>query len=236
MLYFLSVLFCVTILSSSLQSMDTIAKRSGKKNHKSHSDGTIKPVKQKNNFQSFSRKSNEQQEHILIIAARNRDHNTIKFYLANPYINPNIQDKSGNTALHIVALFKHVQLIDIFFNNPRIDSSIRNEQNKTARECISGKEEEDYSLRAKFFARISLDMIVEREATNILPDYASGIITNDHLDATIKTVKYSMSVDKEKQIDDQALPDEVGLPLYADDTFIMNMLLFRLANKINLPY
>lgn len=175
----------------------------------------------------------EHQEHALITAARTNNLAIIDFYLNNQYINPNtIQSQLGNTALHYAAMHKHPEAVYHLLKDPRVDASKRNNNNKTARELVTGQTEANFSLRHKIFARISLNFNVDRQAKIIEISYLDGSITRELLKESIEAVKKSMSLDKERQVDDQALPsDAANMPPYATDEFILHMLLFRLANQ-----
>jgi hypothetical protein len=85
---------------------------------------------------SINEKKEIYNEHALITAARNKDHNTIKFHLSNRYFNPNVQNLELNTPLHYAAENGDSIAIQLFLNDPRIDASIKNVNNRTARDLV----------------------------------------------------------------------------------------------------
>ncbi|HJZ24413.1 MAG TPA: hypothetical protein VJ201_08250 [Candidatus Babeliales bacterium] len=165
-------------------------------------------------------------EHGLITAVRKNNINGVIFYLNNPYFNPNLQ---RTTPLHYAATFKFTEIINLFFLDPRIDASTRNMKGKTARELIVGTTDEDYALRRKFFARASLNMVVNSHVDKIKPAYASGYIEQEIIKKTVEIIIKKAREDEQNQQADQKLPDAAHYPDYATPEFVEKMLLFRIT-------
>lgn len=135
MLLLVCILFFTATATFSLQSMEPTGKEiSGTKDKKS-----IFPRRSSKKSVSLSSMNEHKEpyiEHSLIVAARNKDYNTIRFHLSNRYFNPNIQNLELNTPLHEAAINKDAAAVQLFLNDPRIDASIRNIHHKTARDMV----------------------------------------------------------------------------------------------------
>jgi hypothetical protein len=180
----------------------------------------------------------DKKEHGLIRAAHNNDLPTIKGFLSNRHLNPNniLEIKTRNTPLHCAAIHKHIDAINLLFMDSRVDASTTNNEYKTARELITFDMQDltspatlaSIALRHKFFGRASLDFFTTKEALAIEPMYSNGDMTPELFNMAIESIKTRISIVKDSQ--QQELPkDATDLPPYADDDFILNMLLFRLA-------
>jgi hypothetical protein len=198
-------------------------------------------------------------EHSLITAARNRDHDTIKFHLSNRYFNPNIQDLELNTSFHYAAENQDNIAIALFLSDPRIDASIRNIKKQMARDLIDiakvralmentklGNTKlhnelvtfhgELTELRRKIFARATLDITTTEECRTIMPTYQQGRITAELINETIQKIKAKIQAIEKKQAVIEAdetyggnLPSSAQFPPYATDNFLMEMIFFRLS-------
>lgn len=245
-----NLLFVLTLTITSvhsLQSMDLLVPEKKEKSSnwpfrkKYHSDETLEASttaqeKQSKHFKKTSSlpsvhegKVLKPSEHGLITAVRDKDINRVKFYLSNPYFNPNVQNTWKNTPLHYAAMFKTTEIINLFFNDPRIDASIRNTDNRTPRELVAGKTDDDYTLRRIIFARASLNMVVNYYVTTIKPDYISGKIEQNTIQKYVTEILEKAKADQQKQQNDEALPGAAHYPDYATHDFVEKMLLFRLT-------
>jgi ankyrin repeat protein len=202
-------------------------------------------------------------EHALIIAARKKDHDAIKFHLSNRYFNPNVQNLELNTPFHEAAINCDKEAIALFLSDPRIDASIRNIKKEMARDLIDIAKVRDsmentkisntkynelatfhgqlIELRRTMFARATLDVITTQECKTIKPTYQQGRITAELINETIQKIKAKIQATEKKQAVIEAdetyggnLPSSAQFPPYATDNFLMEMIFFRLSlNAIN---
>jgi hypothetical protein len=177
-----------------------------------------------------------QQDHPLIAAARSQNHDQIKFYLKNPHLNPNVQNRWYNTALHYSALAKDHVAIMLFINDPRIDVSIKNNDHRTVHDFIDKNEFNGHEMRLKLFARATIDTITKTGCAQMKPLYEQGAMTNDHLIDLIATIKNKILTIEQKQCDnhnDRELPALACLPDYITDEFLTNKIWFLLSLLIS---
>jgi len=166
----------------------------------------------------------------LIYAARCNSADHVVYLLSHfKNINPNAQNDYGNTALHYTAQSINTDLITFFISDPRIDTTIKNNEGCTAHNYIP-LNENDNSLRVQMFARIMLDYIVNMRLLAIQNTNEANAISHNILASEITIIKQSFNKDHNQQIDDRALPVEAQLPAYADDEFISQLLYIRLMN------
>lgn len=157
----------------------------------------------------------------FISAVKENDLTIIKSYINNPTKNPNQQDQWKNTALHFAVMFRNIDIINLLLSDPRLNSALTNDRNKTAHELIA-RDETTLEMRHLLFARIQLDRIVDKEAFIMFMD--SGKTSNDIID-TIDNIKAKIHETEKNQPADRALPTEALLPKYATDDFIKQMIL-----------
>ncbi len=253
--FFISLTFLTT--AHGMEPKEIIAKEKDRK-----SIFQRRPSKKSVSLSSINEHKEIYIEHSLITAARNKNHDTIKFHLSNRYFNPNVQDPELNTPFHYAAENQDDVAIALFFSDPRIDTSMRNIKNKMARDLIDIAKIRDLmkstkpgtklhdglvtfhdeltELRRTMFARATLDIITTQFCTTIRPTYQQGLITTELINETIQQIKTKIRAMEKKQetLDaheaDGNLPPSALLPPYATDNFIMDMIFFRLSlNAIN---
>jgi ankyrin repeat protein len=202
-------------------------------------------IKRKSTSLFVSRKlSNEKNEkiipeHPLIFAARSQNYTLLTFYLKNPYFNPNIQDEHKNTALHYAASTQGYAALEALLKDHRIDASIRNIDNKTARELINDNQDIGIEMRRKIFARVTLDMTTQKECLLIKSSYGQDFMKPDILSVAIHNIKKVIYTIEQKQsnLSDDSndeygnLPSSACFPDYATDKFIENKIWFLLSSK-----
>ena len=245
MLNLLPILLVLTTAVSSLHCMETPSKKTFFQRKASKKSMSSPTISEQTNISYI--------EHELITATRNKDSDTIKFHLSNRYANLNeIRDLQKNTLLHCAAMHLNLDAIDIFLNEPRIDSSIKNINNQLAHEFLNphdnrnitlcatlktAKNPEELSeqistMRSMLFARVTLDITATQECVPFRPIYQKqGFITSTLMNDIIKIIiAKSKLVETNKQ--SAELPLSALLPSYTkNDDFMKNMVFFRL----NLP-
>jgi len=167
-------------------------------------------------------------EHPFISAAESQNHLIMTSYLRNPYFNPNIYNKLHNTAPHYSALVKDYVGLQLLLNDPRIDFSKRNIEQKTARELIKGDDANDIEMRHKIFARVTLDIVTKQECTSIQSKY-SGFISPTTLGDTIQSIKTKI-IATEMKNHAEDLPTSACFPDYATDEFMEKKVYFHITD------
>ena len=195
----------------------------------------------------------EEAEHGFISATRTLNVSLIQFYLSGNSFNPNRfrDNKCGNTVLHIIAGKKNklnssidakliepnkiaTLIMNIFLEDYRTDFSMLNRAGSTPRDLLGKKEDsDDINWRRRFFARCSLNTLVNQFAMKIKNYYQYGSISQQVIEATIQQIIDKSIAIEQAQEEDRVLPAESRLPAYATKNFIQQMLLFRLESITN---
>ena len=249
MLNLLFLLFVSTAAVSSLQCMEMTLQDSDKSSKKTNDKKAF--FQKRSSKKSLSSPVISEQihvsyiEHELITATRNKDYETIQFHLSNRYANLNeIRDPQKNTILHCAAMYLNLEVIEIFLKEPRIDSSIRNINNKLALDLINPHNnttlcailetnpelsDKISTVRNALFARATLDITTTQECVPFRLIYQKqGFITSNLMNDLIKIIRAkSKLVETNKQAEE--LPSSALLPIYANDDFIRDMVFFRLS-------
>jgi len=170
----------------------------------------------------------------------------IKEILKHENVDINHKNKWGNTALHYTGILCLPKVAVILISDIRTNTNIKNNSGLRAHDCLheesfteKQKIQETKSitveeLRKMFFARITLDLIVEEESFHIL---VTEKITREKLkkltdekeitpflDNILTIVKARVEKDNQNQKHYQEIPKECRLPEYATDDFIKNMI------------
>lgn len=72
--------------------------------------------------------------------------------MARPDIDPNIQDLEGNTPLIVAILHNNIEHTTLLFNDPRVDTTIRNMFGKTAWDYTSENSGSFFSALRRHFS------------------------------------------------------------------------------------
>jgi ankyrin repeat protein len=171
-------------------------------------------------------------EHPFISAARSKNYTMLNFYLNNPYFNPNVQDEWKNTALHHSATAQDYAGLQLLLSDHRVDASIKNMGNRTARELIDDDQNIAIEMRCKIFARVRLDNITQQECLLIKPSYEQNLMKPDMLDIAIQNIKNTV----QQSDNNRNLPSSACFPDYATDIFIKNKIWFILSSLSHLSF
>lgn len=181
---------------------------------------------------------NTHKEHPFIIAAQNKDHPKMRFLLSNSHFNPNVQEKFSckNTAFHYCAKNNDYDMIEQLLLDPRIDSSIANSGDKTAKQlldCSIVTEDTitiDYQTRQKLFARLTLDIETNKTCHGIKNTFLQNEMTPElltccinHIKETIQKIENKQSLNKDRNLHELA-----RFPSYADEQFMQKKIWFIL--------
>ncbi|HLJ31256.1 MAG TPA: hypothetical protein VKU36_02360 [Candidatus Babeliales bacterium] len=173
----------------------------------------------------------------LIQAVRNANIETVAAIVNNPHAYLNEEDEWKNKPLHRAVLLLRnpdirkrwiLDLVLIFVNDHRVDSSLINEDNRTAQQLLEGGE--DAEIRKLLFARATLDIVTNNHLKTELKNLLSKTYIDNDLVTMVQNIKKKIKGTEKAQEDYQKLPDEAYLPPYATDEFILKML------KDRLPY
>lgn len=162
-------------------------------------------------------------EHPCIIAAQNKNYDTIKFYLSNPHFNLN----KYNIPQTFIRANDH-KGIDILLEDPRTDFSQKDFEYKCAHHYIDRMDTNLSELRRKLFARFTLDMTTNKVCNNIRPWHDKDLMTKEIIINMIQKIKNNISYDETNQGDSE-LPQETSLPDYATDEFMTTKIWFILS-------
>lgn len=158
----------------------------------------------------------------LIIAIQESNDLITQDLLAHTRIDLNKADREGNTPLHYAVQQANDVVIRLLLNDPRVNSLLRNEKNILAHQYINDKSPQRLlDLRASFFVRSRLDLLVDEKMRNLKGNTCSM------LDQIVASVKEGVAGDGESQKSYQALPEKIQLP--TDDIFIKKMVIYRMA-------
>ena len=171
----------------------------------------------------------------LIQAVRSVNIEAVVTLVTDPHTNLNEEDQWKNKPLHRIVLLLRdpnirrrwiLDLLIIFVNDHRVDSSLVNDENRTAQQLLEGGE--DLEIRKLLFARTTLDMV----ANNCLKTELKSLLSKPYIDndliAMVKNIKKKIKRTEKAQENYQKLPDEAYLPPYATDEFIFKILKYRL--------
>lgn len=187
-------------------------------------------------------------EHGFIVATRTLNTPLIQFYLSGKSFNPNkIKDaKYGNTVLHVIAgtkskldlgtnpeLIEQNKIIDsiinIFLQDYRTDFSLLNNARSTPRDLLPNKTDDHIKWRMMFFARCSLNILINNTALKLKNAFIWGSISPDVIDASVQSIiKRSLDIEQQQEEEGRILPSASRLPSYATKEFITEMLMFQL--------
>lgn len=179
-------------------------------------------------------------------SSRNAEHiEKVKAMLENENIDVNHQNRWGNTALHYANILHLPEVAILLLRNPRTITTIRNddhslaeafiqEESPTIKELKTEKTITVSELKKEFFARTTLDVVVNEESFNVLVmeritrERLYDLKDNDKLapllDPILETIKARIKKDNENQEHYQEIPNECRLPQYATDDFIKQMI------------
>jgi hypothetical protein len=164
---------------------------------------------------------------LLILATRNNNNEIVEILLKKKELLPNKKNKWGNTALHCAAFHKHESVLQTFLHDPRIDFSLKNAENRTARDIltITAAGDENIELRANIFARTMLEAVVFNLQLMKL--------SNNAIEDKVNFVKQLFQEDINKN--STPLPKHAQFPTYATNEFIKTIILRSKPEQIELP-
>ncbi len=171
----------------------------------------------------------------LITATRNNDSTKVHRLLMND-IRINEKGDDGLTALHIAAQNKNENIVLQLLQDVRTNASIKTINGHTARELV-GTNKEDFSLRNKLFARVSLEMAIDKRCHKIKKkyykkwDYKKININSECIKDALKKIEISIATyetNQEETPQATSIPEDGRQPAYVDGTFILCMIMYRL--------
>jgi hypothetical protein len=185
---------------------------------------------------SFSESSNSQTEHQFVSAVEDNNGELVKNYLNNPYFNPNIHRYA--TALHTCVITKNFQLLPLLLKDPRIDTSIRDNNNKTAHDLLkqckttethSGLRDHMHEWQIKLFARLTLDTTTNKTCSSLKRPYQAGQMTDKIIIDAISIIETKIKKTEANQTsNDRQLPSSACFPDYATVEFMTKKIWFIL--------
>lgn len=201
--------------NNSVQSMDIFSKK------KTHSDGAIKETKKTEKLPAVT-------EHGFITAAKKSDLSTLQSLLSNPHFDPNVQNEWGCTALMFATINRDRKVIDLLFKDYRLDTTRQNSDGRFAHSYLQCDNEKDETIdHKKFFARFSLDSIVNKYAFNMKKDYHEGKIPIAILTIRAQEILKKVKKSETDQQSDCEIPEEALCKTDIEE--ILKMLNFRLV-------
>ncbi len=176
----------------------------------------------------------EKPENRFLTNIRKNEVALVKSSLKNPYLPiSEIVDNWGNTALHIAALADNFKIIRILLLDPRIDASKRNRHGSHPRDLLDKTQEKEgaplaseeiVKYKRMLFARSTLNILVNGQAQEM---YRENNTDEKNINTAVAIIKETINKTKEKQT--SALPNNALLPSYATDEFITLMLYYELS-------
>jgi ankyrin repeat protein len=177
---------------------------------------------------------------LFLIASSTNKLIYLTAYLENKFFDFNIQNKEGNTPLHIAAINQNFKGMQKLLEDPRPDGSMKNNAGKIPQQVIetlkkhSGEDDPILHYSRKLFARFTLNAVVKKQADLLKIRYSdhSCSIPEDELIKTANSIIEIVKQDTEKQqkINKEApIPAEAQYPTYATLEFVIDMLNLQLT-------
>src|SRR5262249_39514690 len=145
-----------------------------------------------------------------------------------PTLKPTMQNSRKQTAAHCAAENKHWYIVNILIKDPRIDTSIMDEDRRTIRELIDRSNEK---YRKKVFGRVTLDIHINRMVSELQKTVDNKLIftiTRRDINDAIEKIKKNITQIAKDKGQSSKLSKSATIPRYATDEFIRQMLLLRL--------
>lgn len=133
----------------------------------------------------------------LIKATHKNQFDIVEKILCAPLCNVNQQDEWKRTALHYAALHERLEILKVLLNDPRIDASIKDSDDKLPYKLINTANAEMKKLRKKLSARAQLDSIINTEKRKLDAPITDTQINILFSLIKIKSVNISVDVDDE---------------------------------------